>query len=451
MKLLRFWTHSPLKHLYQQAGLPEKIRRSLNIMILANMFGTMHAIICGGGTSTMIGFASSLGAGDLVFGILAGLPQAASLLQIPFAVLVSAKQKRKRYLLTFGLASRALWLLFGFIPLLAPKDPAYLQIISLIFLLGISSSLGAVINVCWFPWLSDLTPLSIRGRWMGFREMLLSLTNIIFGLLVAFLLDNLLPQSRYLIVFTLGGAAGVLDMLCFRFVEEVYTAAPRRMKLGRTLKAVYSNKPFMRLLIMWTVWCFTANLAGPYLTPYARNVMGLSFTQIMIFGTLSGSIATMIIMPWWGKLLDKRGPRQVMLMAFAGASFASSSYLLARPGSVLPVFLHNFVGALFWSGTNLSASALQLSCSPDDIRSAHIAIFSSVTALVGTAFGSLTGGTFLEICAANQWFSGAFDRYKALVLLAVTLRFSTALLLVPRLQDGYVDHAQERTDNTRSE
>ena len=108
-----------------------------------------------------------------------------------------------------------------------------------------------------------------------------------FGLLVAFLLDNLPPQSRYLIVFTLGGAAGVLDMLCFRFVEEVYTAAPRRMKLGRTLKAVYSNKPFMRLLMMWTVWCFTANLAGPYLTPYARNVMGLSFTQIDLWHIVS--------------------------------------------------------------------------------------------------------------------------------------------------------------------
>jgi MFS family permease len=122
--------------------------------------------------------------------------------------------------------------------------------------------------------------------------------------------------------------------------------------------------------------------------------------------------------------------------------------LLARPGSVLPVFLHNFVGALFWSGTNLSATTLQLSCSPDDIRSAHIAVFSSVTALVGTAFGALTGGALLEICAANQWFSGAFDRYKALVLLAVILRFSTALLLVPRLQDGYADQVQGRTSST---
>lgn len=208
VKILRFQTYSPLGRLYQKAGLPEKIRRSLNIIILANVFGTIHAIICGGGTSTMIGFANSLGAGDLVFGLLAGLPQAASLFQLPFAVLVSAKQKRKRYMLTYGLVSRVLWLFFGFIPLVVPKHPAYLQIFSLIFLLGISSGLGAVINVCWFPWLSDLTPLSIRGRWMGFREMLLALTNILFSLLVAFLLDNLPPQSRYLIIFAVGGDSG---------------------------------------------------------------------------------------------------------------------------------------------------------------------------------------------------------------------------------------------------
>jgi len=448
LRIPRFQTYSPLGRLYQKAGLPDKIRRSLNIMILANVFGTMHGIICGGGTSAMIGFASSLGAGDLAFGLLAGLPQAASLLQLPFAVLVNATQKRKRYLLTYGLVSRALWLFFGFIPLVVPQNPACLQIFSLIFLLGISSGLGAVINVCWFPWLSDLAPLSIRGRWMGFRDMLLSLTNIVFGLLAAFMLDNLPPQSRYLIIFAVGGTAGVLDMLCFRFVEEVYTAPPRQMKLGKTMKAVFSNKPFMRLLLMWTVWCFTTNLVAPYLIPYARNVMGLSFTQIMIFGTLSGSIATIAIMPWWGKVLDRHGPRRVMLLAFAGAPLSASFYLLARPGSVLPVFLHNFVGALFWSGTNLSATTLQLSCSPDDIRSAHIAVFSSVTALVGTAFGALTGGALLEICAANQWFSGAFDRYKVLVLLAVILRFSTALLLVPRLQDGYADQVQGRTSST---
>jgi MFS family permease len=448
VKILRFQTYSPLGRLYQKAGLPEKIRRSLNIIILANVFGTIHAIICGGGTSTMIGFANSLGAGDLVFGLLAGLPQAASLFQLPFAVLVSAKQKRKRYMLTYGLVSRALWLFFGFIPLVVPKHPAYLQIFSLIFLLGISSGLGAVINVCWFPWLSDLTPLSIRGRWMGFREMLLALTNILFSLLVAFLLDNLPPQSRYLIIFAVGGTAGVLDMACFRFVEEVYTAPPRQMKLGKTLEAVFSNKPFMRLLLMWTVWCFTTNLVAPYLIPYARNVMGLSFTQIMVFGTLSGAIATIAIMPWWGKILDRHGPRRVMLLAMTGASLAASFYLLARPGSVLPVFLHNFVGALFWSGTNLSAITLQMSCSPDDTRSAHIAVFSSVTALAGTAFGALAGGTLLEICAANQWFSGAFDRYKALAVRSVTLRFSTALLLAPRLQDSYADQAEGEIRNT---
>ncbi|HQA98055.1 MAG TPA: hypothetical protein PLF62_08900, partial [Clostridia bacterium] len=67
LRIPRFQTYSPLGRLYQKAGLPDKIRRSLNIMILANVFGTMHGIICGGGTSAMIGFASSLGAGDLAF------------------------------------------------------------------------------------------------------------------------------------------------------------------------------------------------------------------------------------------------------------------------------------------------------------------------------------------------------------------------------------------------
>jgi len=427
--------HSPVNLLYDEARLPHLIRRSLNMILLANIFGNLFGIICGGGTTAMIGLANELGAGDFAFGILNGIPQAAALLQIPFSMLVSRTQKRKKYMLTLGVFSRALWLLFGFIPLIFPQSQGSLGLWSLIFLLGISSCVGSVINVCWFPWFSDLAPIGIRGRWLSFRDTVMAGVNFIFGLGVATLLDTLPPESRYIVIFLMGGTVGVLDMVCFGFCKETYSTPPRKMKFFAIFKEVWKNKPFMRLVIMWTAWCFTANLCGAYLGRYAMNEMGLSFTQVMIFGTMSASIGTMLVMTQWGKALNRFGCRSVMLVAGIGAAVTPIFFLLSTPGSVLPMFLHNFIGALFWSGTNLSANSMQLSYSPDDARPSYIAVFACITALVGTALGTMTGGALLEMWDQAGWFAGGFDKYMALITLSVVLRLGITLLLVPSMEN----------------
>lgn len=423
--------HSPLSLLYDEACLGKSIRRSLNFMLAGNVFGTLFGIICGGSTTAMIGLANILNAGDLAFGILNGIPQAAALMQIPFSMLVSRTHKRKKYLLTFGITSRAIWLVFGLIPLIFPVGETSLGLWMLIFLLGISSCMSGAIGVCWFPWFSDLAPLRIRGRWLSIRDTILAVCNFSFGLLVAYLLEALPIESRYIIIFLLGGALGMLDMICFGFCEESYAAPPKRMHLFQELRGAFSNRPFMRFVIMWTAWCFTANMSGAYFNRYAMNEMGLTPMQIMIFGTMAAAVATILVMPRWGKALDRFGCRSVMLVAGVLGAITPIFYLLSTPGSVLPTLLYNFIGAMCWSGTNLSANSMQLSYSPDEERPFYIAVFACVTALVGTALGMVTGGALLENWHGMGWFSGGFDRYKALIALSVILRLAVTLLLVP--------------------
>lgn len=427
--------HFPLLQLYAEAGLPQAIRRSLSLILLGNIFGNLFGTICGGGTTAMIGLANQLKAGDLAFGILNGIPQAAALLQIPFSLLVNRTHKRKKYMLTLGLFSRVLWLFFGMIPLVVPTDPAWLQLWTLIFLLGISSVCSAVINVCWFPWFSDLAPDSIRGRWLSTRDMIAAICNLAFGILVARLLDTLPLDRRYVIIFLIGGTVGILDMICFGFCEEKYTTPARKLKLGGMVREVLQNRPFLRLIIMWTGWCFTSNLCGPYLGRYSVNEMGLSFTQMMIFGTAAASVATVLVMGRWGRALNQFGCRSVMLVAGIVAAVTDAFYLLSVPGSVWPVLFRNFFGAMFWSACNLAANSMQLSTSPDETRPSFIAVFACITSLAGVTLGTLVGGSLLEWWEGAGMFTGSFDRMKALVLLSVTLRLSVALILIPPLQN----------------
>ena len=91
----------PLRALYNEAGLPQDIRRSLNFILFGNLCGNLWGIICGGGTTAMVGLATSLGADDFTFAVLNAIPQIAALTQIPFSMRVNRTHKRKKFLLTF--------------------------------------------------------------------------------------------------------------------------------------------------------------------------------------------------------------------------------------------------------------------------------------------------------------------------------------------------------------
>lgn len=423
---------SALDEAYASAGLSEGVRRSLNLMMLANLFGNLFGVICGSGTAAMVGLANELRAGDLAYGLISGIPQAAMLLQVPFAMLVSRTHRRKRYILTYGLFSRALWMLFGLIPALLPNRSVGLA--ALIGLLALSSCCSAAINVCWFPWFSDLAPVTLRGRWFSVRDTIIAGANLAFGLVVARLLDTLPGQVRFIVIFLLGGALGMMDMICFGFCEERYATEPVRLKLSAAADAL-KNPSFRRLIAMWTGWCFTANLCEPYLSRYSINEMGLSFTQMTLCGTAVASVTTILVMRRWGRAMEGFGARSVMLVAASGAALTNAFYLFSSPGAVWPVVLRNALGAAFWCGSNLAANTMQLYASPDDERPLYVAVFSCVTALAGVALGSLTGGLLLEWWEAAGWFAGAFDRYKALILLSTLLRAATVALLAPKLSN----------------
>ena len=428
--------HFPMTSVYAEAGLARAVRRSLNLMLLGNLCGSMFGVICGGGTTAMVGLANELHAGDFAFGVINGIPQIATLLQIPFSMMVSRTHHRKKYILTYGLFSRFLWLLFGLIPLVVPTESGWLQIWTLIFLLGVSSCCGASIQVCWFPWFSDLAPVRIRGRWFSLRDTIIACFNLGFGLLTARLLDTLPPENRYVIIFIIGGLIGMADMICFGFCEEVYTTPPQRLAFGEMMRDIVKDQSFMRFTVMWTAWCFTTNLCEPYLSRYSMNEMGLNFTQMTVFGTVAASVGTLLVMRRWGAVLDKSGGRTVMLVAALAASLSNAFYLFSTPGNIWPVMLRNLIGAAFWCGSNLAANSLQLSLAPEKGKASYIAFFSCVTCLAGTALGSMAGGALLETMGSMGWFTGSFDRYKALITLSTILRFSIVILLVPRITDG---------------
>lgn len=134
---------------------------------------------------------------------------------------------------------------------------------------------------------------------------------MLVGLVTAFLLDNIPGFLGYAVVFVLGGVLGVLDMFCFLFVEEVYTQPPMPIKLFKSSRQIFQDKPFFRFMLFWTAWSFTANLSSPFLGRYALS-MGLSYMQLTLCGQIASALTTVSVVWLWGRLLDQYGSKPVL-------------------------------------------------------------------------------------------------------------------------------------------
>lgn len=426
----------PFERIFSEASLLPEIRRSIYLMTLGNIFGTVFGVICASSTSSMTGYAEYLGAGDFIYGVLTAIPLAAAFFQIPFSALVSRTQKRKRYMMTYGVISRAMWILVGLVPYFIPADKSLLRIWSVIFLIGVSSALSSFINVCWMPWMADLVPIGIRGRWLSKKDGITSVASVTMGLIVAGILDRMPGITGYTIVFVMGGILGVLDMCCFGLMKEVYRTPPVTVKLLPVFRQIISNKPFFRFVIFWTAWSFTSNMSGAYLSRYALTEMKLTYMQYTLCSQVASAAVTVTVVHLWGKLLDRFGSKTVMWLSCVVGSMTHLFYLFSTPGNIWPTLLHNVVGATFWSGSNLAATSLQLSASPDAERPTYIAFFSCVTSLFGSFLGILTGGAILEGVQSSAVLSSMIsDRYQFMFVIAVSLRLLSVFILVPQLDN----------------
>jgi len=437
--MLRPLLKSPFTTMYQEAGILPDIRRSIGFMILANLFGIFWGTVANG--SALTGLAGALGASDLLFGILTAIPMFGTLLQIPAALLVSRTKKRKAYMLTFGLVSRSLWVLVGLVPFFIPVQPGWLRIWTLIFLIGISSLGGSFINVCFTPWMADIIPIDIRGRWLSMRDKILSILSVAFGLLVARLLDVMPGFTGYAVVFVMGGIFGVLDMLSFLGVKDVPMNTESGVKVITVFRGMIADRPFFRFLLFWTVWSFTSNIAGPYFIRYALGPLQLSFLNVTLGSQVTGAVFAVMVLSHWGRLMDRYGNKPVLWISCLVAAINPIVWLFSTVGSPLTLFLFNAVGGLVWGASGLAVMNNLLRISPEAQRPSYVAVFTAITSIGGSFLGVLTGGVLLQgiqdtVSARNLTFFGAVpNHYLIVFLISAVLRLATILLFLPKMEN----------------
>ncbi|MCL2629001.1 MAG: MFS transporter [Oscillospiraceae bacterium] len=409
--------------------------RTLNIIILSVAVGMLLFSIQGG--VAFVGYASALGAGEFAFGLISALPILAGLLQLFVSFLAVKTGKFKRMFLIGGIIQRISWIVIAFIPYILPVGESRLWL--LIVLVTLAAMAGSFVHISHMTLMGSVIPIEVRGRYITARQKVCTAVSLVVGLGVAFTLDGMQGFLGYTIVFAIGGVAGLIDILMYAGIKfSIIPNKPEGFSLMQGMKACFTSPVTRNYLLFWMFWHFAINISAPFFNKYAIDRLELSYTSIIIFGQIVSQTLALAVISRWGVFLDKYGSVPMMTISATVSTLGGFVWLFAVPGSILPLFLFNFLGGLFWCANEACMVNMQLSHTPSTGRPAALAVYTVFTS-VAAAIALICGGALLETLSPvmenlDFTFMGTpFDNYKLVFCIAAVLRFVVIGVFLPRV------------------
>jgi MFS family permease len=248
---------------------------------------------------------------------------------MPFSIFMvdflNRVRNKKRMLLLVALLTRAPLLLFAIFPAQSAgtaQHGLYTALYLFIFMLYFLSQPIVL------PVLNLFTKSNYRSRRFG-RLFSYSLTITQFVLLMATLsfgkLMDIDPQS-YRYVFPLMGVLGFFAIL---LVTKIPYKEPRILPLSARLPFIHAlrrtfndslsllrtNRPFFDFQKGMMLYGMGFMMALPVITVYLSQQFHLSYTDIAFYKNIP-IIISVVIFPFFGKLMDERDPRRFSIVSF---------------------------------------------------------------------------------------------------------------------------------------
>jgi MFS family permease len=378
-----------------------EIRTSLRALTTEAGFATVFSSIIGG--ALLSNFLLDLGASAVEIGLLASIPQLTNLLQPLGAYLGDRINSRNWYsLLIFG-TSRLLWLLIvpGIWLVSSSRMAGHQLVVLTLLIIWVTNILEALGRASFFSWIAVLVPQRLRGRYFGFRNSVVNLTNLIsvplLGLAVSKWPGGAL--SGFGAVLVVGIVLGIISLgfhFLMRDVNPMLVHAPEDTDPGASVGTVFSflkDANFLRFLLYSGLWSFAVNVSAPFFNLYLLGDLNLDVSVVTLYGSL-GAGANLLMLMFWGRLADRIGNRPLMLVV--GILVALTPLLWLEAGTA-PIFLWvwfpllHIVGGATWAAIELCSGNLMMSVTPLRNQSLYFAIAAAVPGITG-AMGITAGG-----------------------------------------------------------
>lgn len=402
-----------------------RVRRSLRVSMYE---GACYNAMLGCTDAYVTPFAVALQAGSQAIGMLNALKSLATALPLlASAWLVERFGSRRRCLVWLSFFHAALWVPITLIPFVLPRP---WQIPIFITLIAVGSAIGTLTVPAFGSLLADYVPSRMRGRYLGWRNRLHGLVNLV-AMFLAGLLLHLARSWEFVGFAVLFGSAALarwLSWACFHRMHE--SALPPVKSADRVhpfdLLRLPSGNAFTPFVVFTFFFLSAVNLSAPFLAVYLLKELEYSYLTFTIV-TIAASLAALLAMTLWGRQADRFGNIQVLKACAIAIVVVPFLWLVSSSPTYL-IGTQLFAGAI-WAGFNLTITNFAYEAAPPEDRTSYIAALNIVVGLASFC-GALAGG-WLALRLPSLWGS----HWLALIALSGVARLVVVVAFLHQLQD----------------
>jgi MFS family permease len=368
---------------------------SLKYCVIEGCFSVPMLNLTTGNLPFLIGFAVKvLGWQDTAIGFLAATPFICLFLQPPVAYWLQKRLSLYRIMLVMFVFNAVPWTLVAWFP-------SFGQNVHWVFplIVMVSTLSNSVCGVVWSAAVSDLVPLSMRGRYFGTRNMMFGFWTLVVVLTAGQIADYFGNSIRaFGIIFSLAAAArmfGLYFLTRMKFPQSVMERRPQTSPYT-ALAGVFRDGNFVRLLVFTGLFGLCLNLGSPFYSVFILKELPLTIGDLTVMTTIA-TLGGLLSLRTWGKLSDRFGNKPVMLTcALTWLLTAIVSWLLSGPHRFHHLYANYFVTGFMMAGfQQIGQFNLMIKMVPPENKAHYISIYMSFTNML-IALGPVIGGIILQ-------------------------------------------------------
>ncbi|MGC3959240.1 MAG: MFS transporter [Verrucomicrobiota bacterium] len=380
--------------------------------------------------SPMILYARTLDASATVLGIIAGMMPLLVIFQIPAANHINRIGYRR-----FVLAGWSTRVLFIFGMALVPLISGFLDIanrLALLLALLFCFNLSRGISSCaWLPWITQLVPAELRGRYLARDVAVQNLASFITFLVAAFTLAGTTHAWQFAVLFAFSACMGAISLVFLKRIPDV--PITEEVKTSQTTVPwleMIRYAPFRKLLRTAVAWSVAYGGISAFTVAFLKEDGILSEGQILLISSVAflGGVSSLWLL---GSRFDRVGSKPVLGAACVGWLLVLGGWITLAGGALRPslglILTLQFLMGLLAAAVSMANNKLAMSIVPTMGRNHFFAIFSVVSnvtlGLAPIAWGLLIDavGNHAPILLGLEWnrftvfFAGAAAAYGVLL------------------------------------
>lgn len=400
--------------------------------------GSAYSVSEGLGMRYITPFALKLGASNAHIGFLTSLPSLLGNFSQLFVPRFMERVSRKKIVVMGALLQAIMWLLIiavGALFFLFSIDsnitPTILVLIYTLLVL-----FGAFLVPAWNSWMKDIVTEK-AGKYFGNRNRVVGFIALISMLAGGFILDYFKSTKIFLgfvVLFTLAFLARVVSafLLSKKYEPKLTHEKGYYFSFWQFIKYIPKSN-FGKFTVLVALMQLATAIASPFFAVYMLKNLGFSYTQWIIV-TISSSLASLLLMPLWGKFADHYGNIKatkicafliplIPLLWFASPFIAKSSLL----GYL--VLVEAFSG-MIWAGFNLASSNFIYDTVTRQRMALCVAYFNMLSG-VGVFIGATFGGFISSLTFTILGFSSIL----IIFFISGLARLVVSLFMAPKIRE----------------